>query len=610
LNAVTDSRDRFAEIADKVALGDTSAMRELRRLVGGIAANARADEVAWLRLGLAQLADPGLDRSMRAEIESLDDILDGVEHELDGARARALAIADRQILRNRVLDSLKTGELVRPKDLVRTCGADAYQVSRALRELRAEGLVEITQAPPDGAGDRRAAWYRSTRVIAQGGDKPLPFRLLVSGSFTYGTCIRPLVNDVPVWEGETLGARVDPEQALEGLARAWLPLLLEDGLPSNWTPSNLDAIGANRPAPDPERLQSFTQCHDLAQVLGTSEQPIWLSREGNRCWILTKSATVNAFHSDVMHELTALGNALEKEVAARPSSRSTQAVAAWSLRSEHDSTTVVEISTQLDQSVLEVISSGADPDAFWELDDLADSSELVMAARMASALDPRDIATVVEAIRSAPMRKTEAADKLSAEALGVLESASHLQPYEQGQLLASWMRAELLAEPSGRVDPAVVLESWNVQTIETTIAATVDGFACWGPRHGPMVAVNLAGKRSQSEAGRRSTLAHEIAHLLLDRNAALPLAEVLGGQTAPICEARANAFAAELLLPREEAGRRLARTADPAGEVEALISDYGVSREVVAWQARNSGVSLPLATFNHLKSLVPRFRYF
>jgi Zn-dependent peptidase ImmA (M78 family) len=104
----------------------------------------------------------------------------------------------------------------------------------------------------------------------------------------------------------------------------------------------------------------------------------------------------------------------------------------------------------------------------------------------------------------------------------------------------------------------------------------------------------------------RATYAHELAHLLLDRTTALPLAEVIGGRAVGSTEERARAFAAQLLLPKEEAGRALASTTDPAQTVRSLQSRYGVSQEIIAWQARNSDVQLSAEVHAVLRSFVSR----
>jgi DNA-binding MarR family transcriptional regulator len=47
----------------------------------------------------------------------------------------------------------------RPRDIADALGCDPSQVSRALRELQANGSVVRSSAPRGAAGDRRAHWY-------------------------------------------------------------------------------------------------------------------------------------------------------------------------------------------------------------------------------------------------------------------------------------------------------------------------------------------------------------------------------------------------------------------------------------------------------------------
>lgn len=94
--------------------------------------------------------------------------------------------------------------------------------------------------------------------------------------------------------------------------------------------------------------------------------------------------------------------------------------------------------------------------------------------------------------------------------------------------------------------------------------------------------------RAWTNNGRRSALAHEICHLLIDRPHALPVAEVLGGQVPRWAEQRANAFAAELLLPRVQAERLCRQAADPVAAASRLEGDYQVSRKLTLHQIINS----------------------
>ncbi|HMR77159.1 MAG TPA: ImmA/IrrE family metallo-endopeptidase [Polyangiaceae bacterium] len=118
--------------------------------------------------------------------------------------------------------------------------------------------------------------------------------------------------------------------------------------------------------------------------------------------------------------------------------------------------------------------------------------------------------------------------------------------------------------------------------------------------------MNKNGRHSQNEAERRATLTHEICHLLVDRSASLPLAEVFGGHVFRSVEQRAGAFAAQLLVPREMAGRAFLNARSPGDVLSSLAGKYGASRELIAWQTYNSGAGMNWGTFVLLRNQVSR----
>jgi Zn-dependent peptidase ImmA (M78 family) len=59
-------------------------------------------------------------------------------------------------------------------------------------------------------------------------------------------------------------------------------------------------------------------------------------------------------------------------------------------------------------------------------------------------------------------------------------------------------------------------------------------------------------------------------------------------------EQRANAFAAETLLPRKEAARVYRQAANLEQAVKALVITFDVSRQVVKAQIKNSGAASSL----------------
>lgn len=159
--------------------------------------------------------------------------------------------------------------------------------------------------------------------------------------------------------------------------------------------------------------------------------------------------------------------------------------------------------------------------------------------------------------------------------------------YEQGVQLASWLRERL--GQTGRVEPRRVLERWGVLVHEEELRGRFDAIALWDDDTAAII-VNLSGRHARTQSGRRATLAHEIGHLLVDRDGALPVAEVLGGGAPRYAEARANAFAAQYLVPRAEIERwcRKAPHSEAERTVMAIAGRYRASRQLVAHQLRNS----------------------
>jgi DNA-binding MarR family transcriptional regulator len=100
-------------------------------------------------------------------LETVQRLLTFMLTALERGRAATLTarLADRNerevgLLRDRILARLSDTP-ARPRDLVNRFGVDPTQVSRALRELAAAGLIEETAAST-GSSDRRARYYRAT----------------------------------------------------------------------------------------------------------------------------------------------------------------------------------------------------------------------------------------------------------------------------------------------------------------------------------------------------------------------------------------------------------------------------------------------------------------
>jgi hypothetical protein len=142
--------------------------------------------------------------------------------------------------------------------------------------------------------------------------------------------------------------------------------------------------------------------------------------------------------------------------------------------------------------------------------------------------------------------------------------------------------------------------------------ANLDAIAIWGPSHGPGVLVNkssrrLALGRQEKVAGSgaaRVTLAHELCHLLVDREHALGAVEILNGRMPLMVEQRARAFAAAFMLPSEAAAQMWRdvspeRTQDGIRSLlKRLTQRFGVTTSIAAWQLEHgAGDEDPILRF-------------
>jgi Zn-dependent peptidase ImmA (M78 family) len=138
---------------------------------------------------------------------------------------------------------------------------------------------------------------------------------------------------------------------------------------------------------------------------------------------------------------------------------------------------------------------------------------------------------------------------------------SNMRPWTQGYELAEDVLDELSL-------PGSADESVNVRAIYDRLGVSIDNLALKdrgiravsiaGPEHRPTTLLNPTSVFSSAEVGRRFTLAHELCHILFDRDHGARLAIASGPWAPSDLEARANAFAAMLLMPTELV-RRVAR---------------------------------------------------
>lgn len=104
----------------------------------------------------------------------------------------------------------------------------------------------------------------------------------------------------------------------------------------------------------------------------------------------------------------------------------------------------------------------------------------------------------------------------------------------------------------------------------------------------PSILVNERHEKNRTSQGRRFTLAHELCHLLLDREHGRPLAVASGPWAPRAVEKRANAFAAMLLIPKPMLDSMAAEYSDDT-LVDAVAERLKTGKLSTKWHLMNLG---------------------
>ena len=122
-----------------------------------------------------------------------------------------------------------------------------------------------------------------------------------------------------------------------------------------------------------------------------------------------------------------------------------------------------------------------------------------------------------------------------------------------------------------RVDVASLVQELGIKVIDLELSdEDIRGVSIAGQDHRPGIVVNTLHHRNAHPFGLRFTLAHELCHVLFDREEGRRLAVASGPWAPRSIEQRANAFAAMLLMPPSLIERAVPRLTYP------LVSSEGV----------------------------------
>jgi len=166
-----------------------------------------------------------------------------------------------------------------------------------------------------------------------------------------------------------------------------------------------------------------------------------------------------------------------------------------------------------------------------------------------------------------------------------VSDVSQLTPGEQGSRLGEQACELLNGERDGWVDIHSVLQGLGIEATKIELSdQEVRAVSVFGPTQLPHIFCNRRTRWGEGTEVERFTLAHELCHLLLDREHGDELA-VATGPWAPVSiEQRANAFAAAFLMPTWLLRHSLNAIALPVDNPETI--------RAVSTQLRVSGSSL------------------
>ncbi|MBK1693024.1 ImmA/IrrE family metallo-endopeptidase [Ectothiorhodospira mobilis] len=425
-----------------------------------------------------------------------------------------------------------------------------------------------------------------------------------STGLAQGSC-RVFLGGEPVWVGEGKGPdgqgaplRWTWVDLLEFLGRWWPWLILEEGYPLSLRPAfpsellgeaerRWSELADEQVEDEEEQIHRFLARHDLAAApKGLFLPALILLRQGATAHISSPGTNQDMVRpwEELESTLEAVGEALATACSESTEPRARRAMELWNNRQQRVDEQEWQLTSGLDAEAIERFENEGIPPEEWRW------PELRAVARMAfdDVVGVEEQVCLLRAIVQSSATETPELDQIEA-AIG-MRFQEQGKPHEQGYRAAQLLRKELGLAAETPVEPEELLRQWAVRIEPVTIPQSfVEAITAWGEGHGPVILVNEApGSRAAHHYGRRATLAHEMAHLLLDRRGALPFAEVLGGNSPEYPEKRARAFAAEFLLPRSAAARAVREHDNLQAAADSLRGTYHVSRELLAWQILNS----------------------
>ena len=417
----------------------------------------------------------------------------------------------------------------------------------------------------------------------------------------------------PVWGDENSDLEVFVDDILSYLTDCWDVLLLQQTFPGGLAPARpslLRSAAENVAARGPRNERSeelfaatltFAQAHDLSRCFGGLYElpPFWMMRQGQDFIIETADRVESIPLASWLRFACDLGDEIAARLLERDAKTWRSLVDAWNCRDTGDAVRIAALATGQPTAVAGMLIKDRLVTSTTSVSAAAnDNDDLRVAARMMGAIPYSEIKKVLsaaKAVKHSPSASLDALGESTRAEVAKLPGSAY--PYEQGTHAARWVRRQEGLDVVARADPLAVLAKHGIPIIQRDIGpTTLDGLAIWGPSHGPAVLLNLASRKLRASLGRPSPrrlkvfAAHELCHLLMDHDRTLAAVDILGGRMPDASERRANAFAAEFLLPAETAVSlwRQSDLPESRDDIDTFISRlsdrFDVSRVMAAWQ--------------------------
>jgi len=403
---------------------------------------------------------------------------------------------------------------------------------------------------------------------------------------------------------EAVPVELDLVDLLEFLASNWNWILYEQSYPIGLymdLPSEIDeslrqrvsALSEQELAEYEERVFEYKESHDLSRAFsGVYIPEVYFHRRGNTMII---DAGLNNVHIDINEAksfLTELGDFVCSRIDNLKDKRAILVILNWKniKREEKSENKIISSLGFRETLVKELMADVDDWYEFFEVSNDLPETEILVAARMLRPVDSaKIISRLIAKIRELPANQLDRLNKIH-QGFSNLKKERFFDrpPYEQAYEIAATFRTQFRI--IDYFDVEKFLKEFGVVIQDEDFEAfDIDAISCWGRHHGPAILINTGAVRAGSvPGGRRSTLAHELCHLIFDRGSMLPVAEVLGGDAPYQIEQRAEAFAAEVLLPRSQAKSMFRESKSLSEAMTAITNKYQVSYHLTALQLLNA----------------------